>query len=191
MYGGDKVEEGATDEAVRRAAPCATPGPAGASLHAGRALHYRKTPARDPTHTSIPDAGVRDFAAARAQRQPTVQAALPCIPGGRCTSRCCRCRNLRTDYPRRHGGVLHAVDGVSFDIAAGETVGLVGESGCGKSTLSRTLLRLVNRRQGASCSTAPTSRRSREGAQALARRVQMVFQDPYARSTRGAACSTF
>ena len=57
-------------------------------------------------------------------------------------------RNLRMWFPihtgllRRHTGDVKAVDGVSFDIREGETLGLVGESGCGKSTVGRALLRL-------------------------------------------------
>jgi oligopeptide transport system ATP-binding protein len=75
---------------------------------------------------------------------------------------------------------LRALDGVSFELRRGETLGLVGESGCGKSTLARTLL-LLERPDGGTVrfdGTDPFALRGRELLD-FRRRVQMVFQDPY------------
>jgi len=76
--------------------------------------------------------------------------------------------------------VVHAVDGVSFDVERGETVGLVGESGCGKSTLGKTVLRLVPSAEGAIVLDGSDITRLGDGAMAPHRRkVQMIFQDPF------------
>jgi peptide/nickel transport system ATP-binding protein len=78
--------------------------------------------------------------------------------------------------------LLHAVDGVSFDIARGQTLALVGESGCGKSTVARVLVGLYQPTRGSFTfdgQDAHAAYRSREGGK-LRRRIQMIFQDPYA-----------
>jgi peptide/nickel transport system ATP-binding protein len=77
--------------------------------------------------------------------------------------------------------MLHAVDGVSFEISRGETLALVGESGCGKSTVARLLVGLYRPSSGSVCFDGDDlSKVSGPQAQALRRRMQMIFQDPYA-----------
>src|ERR1700750_1525950 len=81
---------------------------------------------------------------------------------------------------QRQVGAVKAVDGISFDVKRGETLGLVGESGCGKSTTARLLLRLMDPTEGSIKFEGPEIANARgEQRKSLRREMQMIFQDPY------------
>jgi len=87
---------------------------------------------------------------------------------------------LKKDVFGRGGGVVRAVDGVSFEVRAGETLGVVGESGCGKSTTARLLMHLIAPDRGEIIFDARTVGGSELGLKDYRRQAQMVFQDSYA-----------
>ena len=95
-------------------------------------------------------------------------------------------RNLAVHFPVRSGlfgrvtGAVRAVDGVSFDIHPGETLGIVGESGCGKTTMGRAILRLVEPTAGSIHFDGVDFRAlSGKALRAMRRHLQIIFQDPF------------
>ncbi|MFE0646593.1 dipeptide ABC transporter ATP-binding protein [Streptomyces sp. NPDC058877] len=96
-------------------------------------------------------------------------------------------RDLHKHYPLTQGilfkkqvGAVKAVDGVDFDLAAGETLGIVGESGCGKSTVAKMLVNLETPTSGSiRYKGEDITKLSPRALKAVRRNIQMVFQDPY------------
>lgn len=96
--------------------------------------------------------------------------------------------NLQMHFPitrgvifQRQVGAIKAVDGISFDLYKGETLGLVGESGCGKSTTGRAILQLHRPTAGkVNFEGKELTNTKGEELRRMRRRMQMIFQDPYA-----------
>jgi peptide/nickel transport system ATP-binding protein len=88
-------------------------------------------------------------------------------------------KNLKKYFPTPRG-VLHAVDGISFALEEGKTLGIVGESGCGKSTLGRVILRLLEPSGGEIIYCGKNIENSNKSElKELRKEMQMIFQDPY------------
>src|SRR5450830_1931882 len=173
MYGGRKVEEARSEILFAQPQHPYTRGLLGASLQMEQDYHYRD--GRLPEiRTSLDQDNQRIFTlTGRAHAQPLPAIATEAPP-------LLSLQDVHTHY-RSRNGVVHAVQGVSFDIVPGESVGLVGESGCGKSSLSKTIVRLVESSAGKILLDGDDIAALR-GARLrpYRRRVQMIFQDPYA-----------
>ena len=90
-------------------------------------------------------------------------------------------RNLTKHFPVGHGKEVHAVNGVSFTLEKGETLGIVGESGCGKSSMGRTILKVHEPTSGQIIFEGnDITKLSNKKMFSYRKKMQMIFQDPYA-----------
>ena len=89
-------------------------------------------------------------------------------------------RNLKKHFKVKNKGVLHAVDGISFSVMPGETLGLVGESGCGKSTVGNVIMRLHKATDGEVLYKGSSVLDSKgDESMDFRKKIQIIFQDPY------------
>ena len=176
MYRGRKVEDGAVEEIFARPRHGYTRALLSAIPRLG-AMQGKP----DPEPFDVLRYEGEEAASARASAR-----AAPRAVNER-TRKVLEVHDLVTRFPVRSGpfrrvvGAVHAVEGVSFDLKAGETLSLVGESGCGKSTVAKTLLKLVEPTRGDVIIDGRNVTRLTPALMKPVRRaIQMVFQDPYA-----------
>ncbi|WP_322038831.1 dipeptide ABC transporter ATP-binding protein [Burkholderia diffusa] len=186
MYRGEKVEEGESERIFATPAHRYTRALLAAVPRLG-SMHGTDNPEKflllkvDGASAATPAPAANDAgnaAAAPVAGQPHVDPAAPPI---------LRVRDLVTRFPVKSGvfgrvsQYVHAVERVSFELRAGETLALVGESGCGKSTTGRSLLRLVESQSGSiEFDGRDISAMKGHDLQALRRNIQFIFQDPFA-----------
>src|SRR5208282_5154956 len=151
------------------------------------AARLRLRPALRLRHRSVPRRVSAADRGARLPRRRLLARRAPVGRRGMTTSPLLEVRDLKKHFPIHKGvfsriaGQVRAVDGVSFHIDHGETLGLVGESGCGKSTAGRTLLRLLEPTAG-QILVRGEDITSLDAAKLLPyrQRMQMIYQGPYA-----------
>ncbi|WP_175819437.1 dipeptide ABC transporter ATP-binding protein [Burkholderia sp. BCC0419] len=180
MYRGEKVEEGESDRIFATPAHRYTRALLAAVPRLG-SMQGTDAPEKFPLlkvdGTSAAPAAPITASAANDAQPPVDHAAPPIL----------RVRDLVTRFPVKSGvfgrvsQYVHAVERVSFELRAGETLALVGESGCGKSTTGRSLLRLVESQSGSiEFDGRDISALKGPDLQALRRNIQFIFQDPFA-----------
>ncbi|AQQ24586.1 dipeptide ABC transporter ATP-binding protein [Burkholderia cenocepacia] len=180
MYRGEKVEEGESDRIFATPAHRYTRALLAAVPRLG-SMQGTDAPEKFPllkVDGTRATAAAPTTAPAANDAQPPVDHAAPPI---------LRVRDLVTRFPVKSGvfgrvsQYVHAVERVSFELRAGETLALVGESGCGKSTTGRSLLRLVESQSGSiEFDGRDISALKGSDLQALRRNIQFIFQDPFA-----------
>ncbi|MGU7772147.1 dipeptide ABC transporter ATP-binding protein [Burkholderia sp. MR1-5-21] len=188
MYRGEKVEEGESERIFAAPAHRYTRALLAAVPRLG-SMHGTDVPEKFPLlkveapapadgAAMEPAAGANGAAAAAVPAQPRIDPDAPPI---------LRVRDLVTRFPVKSGlfgrvsQYVHAVERVSFELHAGETLALVGESGCGKSTTGRSLLRLVESQSGSiEFDGRDISALKGHDLQTLRRNIQFIFQDPFA-----------
>jgi peptide/nickel transport system ATP-binding protein len=174
MQRGKKVEEGTRDEVFFAPRHRYSQGLIDASLQVAPENHYTRLELAEIRHSVDEASGEHSFSFTRPALRTIAAAPHSAAPP------VLDVRNLVAGYSSRYG-TISAVKDVSFQIARGETLGLVGESGCGKSTLSKTIVGLNAAVSGQvildGVDIAPLEGRALRPHRA---KVQLVFQDPYA-----------
>ncbi len=180
MYAGERVEDGPSDRIFAQPYHPYTQALLAAVPRLG-AMRGTDSPARFPL------LGQSEPAETLPEPGAPAQSGLPTPDVRRAPGPLLAVRNLSTRFDIRSGifgrvtSRVHAVEQVSFDLYAGETLALVGESGCGKSTTGRSLLRLVDIAGGEiRFDGSNIAQLSGKRLQLLRRNIQVVFQDPYA-----------
>nr|WP_206616346.1 ABC transporter ATP-binding protein [Falsigemmobacter intermedius] len=171
MFRGDQAETGTTEKIFRnadhpysRALLAAVPA-LGAMEGADKPLRFPRVDMATGAISPLPP-----------QARPVDYSAAPLLSVKNLVTRF----DVKSGLLNRATGAVHAVEGVSFDLWAGETLSLVGESGCGKSTTGRSIMRLVNPRDGEiSLQGRDVLKLSGAEMQAMRRDIQMIFQDPF------------